>query len=94
MNLLCYYTAEYEISQNVIDHDELEMKALTGNIKSMFSNLIEVAPYLSDEQSNVLSNLQSPEKIADKAISLMNISTAEKQSILEELNIYKRLERT
>ena len=24
----------------------------------------------------------------------MNISTAEKQSILEELNIYKRLERT
>ncbi|MAZ68613.1 MAG: endopeptidase La [Candidatus Marinimicrobia bacterium] len=89
-----YYTAEYEISQNVIDHDELEMKALTGNIKSMFSNLIEVAPYLSDEQSNVLSNLQSPEKIADKAISLMNISTAEKQSILEELNIYKRLERT
>ena len=60
----------------------------------MFSNLIEVAPYLSDEQSNVLSNLQTPEKIADKAISLMNISTTEKQSILEELNIYKRLERT
>jgi len=89
-----YYSGEYEVCQNVIDHEHLELQALSGNIKSMFSNLIEVAPYLSDEQSNVLSNLQTPDKIADKAISLMNISTKEKQGILEELNIYKRLEKT
>ena len=67
MNLLIIKSTEYEISQNLIDHDELEMKALlTGNIKSMFSNLINMAPYLSDEQSNVLINLQSPEKILIK----------------------------
>ena len=69
-------------------------RALDSLSKSLFSNLIEVAPYLSDEQSNVLSNLQAPDKISDKSISLMNISTKEKQSILEELNVYKRLERT
>ena len=89
-----YYTGEYEIAQNILDHEHLELQALSGNVKSLFSNLIEVAPYLSDEQSNVLSNVQDPAKIADKAISLMSISTKEKQSILEELNIYKRLERT
>ena len=27
----------YEISQNVIDHDHLELQALSGNIKSLFS---------------------------------------------------------
>ena len=89
-----YYKCEYEISSDILDHDELEFKALSGNVKSLFSNLIEVAPYLSEEQSNVLSNVQEATKIADKAISLMSIQTKEKQTILEELNVYKRLERT
>ena len=89
-----YYSAEYQISENIFDYDHLEVQALSGNVKSLFSNLIEVAPYLSDEQSNVLSNIQAADKISDKAISLMSISTEEKQSILEELNVYKRLERT
>jgi ATP-dependent Lon protease len=89
-----YYKCEYESIVSIADHDHLEMQALSGNVKSLFSNLIEVAPYLSDEQSNVLSNIQDPEKIADKAISLMNIQTKEKQSILEEINVYKRLERS
>ena len=89
-----YYKCEYESVESIADHDHLEMQALSGNVKSLFSNLIEVAPYLSDEQSNVLSNIQDPEKIADKAISLMNIQTKEKQSILEEINVYKRLERS
>ena len=89
-----YYSAEYQISENIFDYDHLEVQALSGNVKSLFSNLIEVAPYLSDEQSNVLSNIQAADKISDKAISLMSISTKEKQSVLEELNVYKRLERT
>ena len=88
-----YFKCEYEICEEIIDHDNIELQALCGNIKSLFANLIEVAPYLSEEQSNVLINIQSPEKLADKAISLMNIQTQEKQTILEELDVYKRLER-
>jgi len=89
-----YYKCQYKEVESIKDHDHLEVQALSGNIKSLFSNLIEVAPYLSDEQSNVLSNIQDPEKIADKAISLMNIQTEEKQSVLKELNVYKRLEKS
>ena len=88
-----YFKCEYKITKEIIDCDEMELQALCGNIKSLFSNLIEVAPYLSDEQSNVLINIQSPEKLADKAISLMNVQTKEKQTILAELDVYKRLER-
>ena len=66
-----YYKCQYNEVESINDHDHLEVQALSGNIKSLFSNLIEVAPYLSDEQSNVLSNIQDPEKIADKAISLL-----------------------
>ena len=89
-----YFKGEYDVCIDVFDHDSLEVQALTGNIKSLFASLNEGASYLSDEQSSVLSNIQAPEKIADKAISLMNIPTREKQTILEELNVYKRLERT
>jgi ATP-dependent Lon protease len=88
-----YFKCEYEITKEIIDCDKMELQALCGNIKSLFSSLIEVAPYLSEEQSNVLINIQSPEKLADKAISLMNIQTKEKQTILSELDVYKRLER-
>ena len=80
-------SCKYKEVKTIIDHDHLEGQALSGNIKSLFSNLIEVAPYLSDEQSNVLSNIQDPEKIVDKAISLMNIQTSEKQSILKLVSV-------
>ena len=56
----------------------------------MFSNLIEIAPYLSNEQSNVITNIQDPSKFADKVISLLNITTPEKQMILEENEVSKK----
>jgi len=69
-----------------------EVQHITSNLKGLFGSLIDVAPYLSDEQSNIISNIQDPSKFADKAISLLNISTQEKQLILEELDISKKIE--
>tara|TARA_B100002051_G_scaffold55275_1_gene50908 strand:- start:93 stop:2414 length:2322 start_codon:yes stop_codon:yes gene_type:complete len=74
--------------------DTQEMDSLCANLKSMFSGLIEIAPYLSEEQANLLINIQEPSKIADKAISVMNIQTAEKQKVLEEFNINKKIQST
>ena len=88
---LDYFKGEYEGLEEIIEAD-IELQAICGNLKSLFTTLIDVAPYLSDEQSNVLLNIQAPEKLADKAISLMNIQTSEKQNILNELDVYKRLE--
>ena len=58
------------------------------------SNLIEVAPYLSDDQANTISTINNPASLSDKTISLMNISTKEKQDILDEVNIKIRLEKS
>ena len=68
-----------------------DVQHITSNLKNLFANLIDIAPYLSDEQSNIISNIQDPSKFADKAISLLNISTQEKQLILEELDIAKKI---
>ena len=70
-----------------------ELEGISLNLQEIFKKLIEIAPYLSEEQYQAISNIQNPAKLADKAIALMNIPTNEKQDILEEMDIKKRLEK-
>ncbi len=74
--------------------ESVELDALTTNLRQNYSKLIEIAPYLSGEQMKIFSNVQHPGKLADRAISMMNIATNEKQQILEELDIYQRIEKS
>ena len=39
----------------------------------------------------MLSNIQKPNRLADRAISLLTLSNSEKQTILEEMDIKKRV---
>ena len=54
-----YFTASVE---DVVENAEItdEVKSITSNLKNLFANLIEIAPYLSDEQSNIISNISHP----------------------------------
>jgi len=72
--------------------DDLELDALTKNLRGSFSELIQVAPNLTEEHSGMLSNIQNPARLADRAISLLTVPNAEKQAILEEMDIKKRVE--
>jgi len=73
--------------------DSQALEKISLNLQEIFKKLIEIAPYLSEEQYQAISNIQNPAKLADKTIALMNISTKEKQEILEEMDIKKRLEK-
>ena len=73
--------------------DTVEIDVLCENLKTIFSNLIDIAPYLSEEQSNLLVNIKDPSRLADKAVSVMNIQTAEKQNILEEFDIKEKVQK-
>ena len=72
--------------------DDLELDALTKNLRGSFSELIQVAPNLTEEHSGMLSNIQNPARLADRVISLLTVPNAEKQAILEEMDIKKRVE--
>ena len=74
--------------------ESVELDVLTSNLRQNYSKLIEIAPYLSGEQMKIFSNVQHPGKLADRAISMMNIATNEKQEILEELDIHQRIEKS
>ena len=72
--------------------DDLELDALMNNLRQTFTELVQVAPNLTEEHSGMLSNIQKPSRLADRAISLVTVSNKEKQSILEELDVKKRVE--
>ena len=71
---------------------DLEIEAMVVNVKSVFQDIVEIAPYLSMEHTSLLSNMDEPGKLVDRAISVLNIRTEEKQGILEEVNLRRRLE--
>ena len=73
--------------------DQLEVDALAKNLRQAFRDLIKVAPNLTDEHTGMLSNIQKANRLVDRAISLITLPNKEKQEILEELNVKKRIEK-
>ena len=73
--------------------DQLEVDALTTNLRQAFEDLMKVAPNLTEEHSGMLKNIQKPNRLTDRAISVITISNQEKQEILEELDIKMRMEK-
>ena len=76
-----------------VEETDIELDALVKNLRKAFSELIQVAPNLTEEHSGMLSNIQKPARLADRAISLLTVSNSEKQDILEELDVKARVEK-
>ena len=88
-----YYKAAIKTLEDEPLENELELEALSNNLRQSFSDLMNVAPNLTEEHTGMLSNIQKPNRLTDRAISLMTVPNKEKQEILEELNIKVRIEK-
>ena len=73
--------------------DSMEIAPHTKLLKTSFTSIVDAVPYLNEDQMGALNNINNPSKIADKAISLLNVKTKEKQEILETLDVLKRLKK-
>ena len=88
-----YFFAAVESMEDDPITDSLEVDALAANLRQAFDELMKVAPNLTEEHSGMLKNIQKPNRLTDRAISVITISNQEKQEILEELNVKKRIEK-
>ena len=88
-----YFSAAVESMEDKPITDQLEVDALISNLRQAFDDLMKVAPNLTEEHSGMLKNIQKPNRLTDRAISVITISNQEKQEILEELDIKKRIEK-
>ena len=88
-----YFKAAIQLVDDEPIEDDLEVEALANNLRQSFADLMNVAPNLTEEHTGMLSNIQKPNRLTDRAISLLTVPNKEKQEVLEELNIKVRVEK-
>src|SRR5437016_4180647 len=71
-----------------------EEEALQRNVLTLFQQIVNGSPTLSDELATVAMNIEEPGRLVDFiASSLPSLSTRDKQEILETVNVRARLEK-
>jgi ATP-dependent Lon protease len=90
-----FIRAKIELLQDHVPlEQEIEVKALAQSAQGLFQRVVELSPTLSDELQALAANINDPARLADfVAASLSSLSTAQKQEILETLDVKARLER-
>ena len=68
-----------------------ELEALHRNVQATFSRIIEEVPYLPEELQVAVANLDDPAELAHMIAGALRIKTEEKQALLEERDVTKRL---
>jgi ATP-dependent Lon protease len=68
-----------------------EVEALTRNVETLFSRIVELVPYLPDELQLAVANVSDPSGLANLIASTMRLKTQEKQELLETVNVEERL---
>jgi ATP-dependent Lon protease len=69
-----------------------ELEAVTRNVQGLFTRIIGLAPYLPEELQLAAANVDDPSALAHLVAStLRTLKTEERQQILEEVDVERRL---
>jgi ATP-dependent Lon protease len=73
---------------------ESDFDALVRSVTTMFQQVVQLSPTLSDDLQTVVMNIDDPSRLSDFiAANLPSLSSLEKQELLESLELKIRLER-
>lgn len=68
-----------------------ELDALIASVRQQANRVIELSPSTPDEAAQMLATIQSPGALTDVLAANLNAEPADKQTLLEELDVVKRL---
>jgi len=73
---------------------QADFDALVRNVTTLFQQVVQLSPTLSDDLQTVVMNIDDPGRLTDFiAANLPSLSSTEKQELLESLDLKGRLER-
>jgi ATP-dependent Lon protease len=72
---------------------DIEIDAMYINLKNLYKKAVEIAPYLSSELAQIATKIENPGNLADLVASTINISVAERQEVLEKIDLKERLKK-
>jgi ATP-dependent Lon protease len=85
-----YLVAKIEVLDDNINITK-EVEALSRNLQNVFTRIIGLVPYLPEELQMAVSNVDDPSALCYLIASAIKIKTEEKQALLEEIDVEKRL---
>src|SRR4051812_15127525 len=87
-----YLVAEVSELPDVVT-ESAELTALVRNVQQTFSEIVEQLPYLPEELQIAVANLDDPVALSHLIAGSLRLKSEEKQSLLEEVDVAKRLRR-
>jgi ATP-dependent Lon protease len=90
-----YLVARVKALQDLLPTEKMaDFEALVRSVTSLFQQVVQLSPTLSDDLQTVVMNIDDPGRLADFiAANLPSLSSTEKQELLESLDLKSRLER-
>ncbi len=85
-----FATGKVEVLEDTIPAGP-SMDALLASVRQQANRVIELSPNTPDEAAQVLNSIQNPSALADFLAANLQADTADKQLVLEELDVEKRL---
>jgi ATP-dependent Lon protease len=87
-----YLVAEVEHARDRV-RESAELEALGRNVQRTFSSIVGQVPYLPEELQVMVTNVDDPVMLSHLIGGALRMPSAEKQALLEELDVSKRLRR-
>jgi ATP-dependent Lon protease len=86
-----YLRAEVELLNSKAPPRTKEWEATFRNLRDSAAKLLELTPDVPEQARAAVLSIEDPEQLADFLAPNLNVETAQKQTILEELDVEKRL---
>src|SRR5262245_51473642 len=86
-----FLRAEVDLPQSTVPPPSKEWEATFRNLRDSAGRLFELTPDAPEQARLMIMNIESPEQLADFLAPNLNIDVAQKQSLLEELDVEKRV---
>src|SRR5213082_2566139 len=86
-----FIRAEVDLVNSISPPESKEWEAEFRNLRDSAARLFELTPEAPEQARLMILNISSPEQLADFLAPNLNIDVAQRQAILEELDVEKRL---
>jgi ATP-dependent Lon protease len=87
-----YYSADATLLPDTESYDEKEMDVLARSVISQFEQYVKLNKKVPPEVLTALAGIEQAGRLADTVAAHMSLKLAEKQKVLEILDVRKRLE--
>jgi len=86
-----FLRAEIELLNSKLPPSTKEWEAIFRNLRDSAAKLLELTPDVPEQARGAVLSIDDPEQLADFLAPNLNVETAQKQAILEELDVEKRV---